>query len=490
MSIDSSILISATFGDTTKSYLDWDNRATTSETLNYYIYDATSSLNLPVSGTDYTLNTFSHSSEDKTYTRNIFETLDSIIDLDFNEVYSFDESDLDIYAVNSYSYWSGSVVGQVVEGSSEWNALWKDTNVGGSLTDYDKNTIVHEIGHALGLSHPGENPNDTNYNTVDDTVMSYRSKSGAWGTELTLGDKEALKTIWGVEDDHIDKKSPTISTENNISSKYRTLSISENSSNVFTFKADEKVKWSVRGGADMEEFTINENTGLLSFVDAPSFKKPSDTNKDNSYEILVYANDYSSQGGGNTAFQYVTINVEEASDDINLIHSIENSNSDFLVSTTTSKETKKANVENNISVTQSNKDSITHNQSNILLENQTIKNNPNDIQLNHTESVFNTLTDQIIGTSEEKNVICSCASCTIKSKQDLLNSKISSSLTIESNSEKVSSGIVSKNINVLDDGDNYLLGNLNSGEGTNNNLLLNFIASAENNSFTDMTIFG
>jgi hypothetical protein len=53
------------------------------------------------------------------------------------------------------------------------------------------------------------------------------------------------------------------------------------------FEEGQIVMYEISGGVDAEFFTINDNTGALSFISAPDFENPQDQNQDNRYEVTV-----------------------------------------------------------------------------------------------------------------------------------------------------------------------------------------------------------
>ncbi len=69
--------------------------------------------------------------------------------------------------------------------------------------------------------------------------------------------------------------------------------------------------YSITGGVDRTLFSINPNTGVLSFLTAPDYEHPADVGADNSYEVQVTAND---EAGMSTA-QDVTVNITNAVED-------------------------------------------------------------------------------------------------------------------------------------------------------------------------------
>ena len=58
-----------------------------------------------------------------------------------------------------------------------------------------------------------------------------------------------------------------------------------------TIKEDDTVAFSITGGADAGLFTINSDSGLLSFTNARNFEAPVDTDGDNIYEVEISADD-------------------------------------------------------------------------------------------------------------------------------------------------------------------------------------------------------
>ena len=189
-------LISDIFGRHTQNSVDVNG-----ESLKYFIYNSTGSVSFDDSTFGISLG---HSGIDVDFIRSIFNKIDPYIDLDFSESSSWNGSTFDIYSLGSYSGWGSSVVGQVnAQGSgssSYWDVYWKKTN-NGFLSEFDSNTIVHEIGHALGLSHPFEDPTNGNW-TTEDTVMSYNISPDGWDVWFSDLDIAALIQIWGVEDDN------------------------------------------------------------------------------------------------------------------------------------------------------------------------------------------------------------------------------------------------------------------------------------------------
>jgi VCBS repeat-containing protein len=89
-------------------------------------------------------------------------------------------------------------------------------------------------------------------------------------------------------------------------------SVAENTTSVTTVVVSDdgpSLTYSIVGGADALKFTIDSSTGALSFVSAPNFGAPTDSDSNNSYVVTVRASD-------GTLFdeQTITVNVTDAND--------------------------------------------------------------------------------------------------------------------------------------------------------------------------------
>ena len=107
------------------------------------------------------------------------------------------------------------------------------------------------------------------------------------------------------------------------------LSILENNTLVHTFNANEKVTWSLNGGADSSKFIIDSNSGELNFipVSTPDYENPSDSDENNSYIVTVRATDTSSY----ITDQTVTIIVDDVSKFQNYISCDSNTKSEIVI---------------------------------------------------------------------------------------------------------------------------------------------------------------
>lgn len=87
-----------------------------------------------------------------------------------------------------------------------------------------------------------------------------------------------------------------------------TVAINENSTEVGTFTADEGVTWAISG--DDSELVSMSAGGVLSFVNAPDYESPSSAGGDNTYAVIVSAED----AAGNSSTQAVVVTVQDVTE--------------------------------------------------------------------------------------------------------------------------------------------------------------------------------
>ncbi|MFC1766877.1 cadherin domain-containing protein, partial [Planctomycetota bacterium] len=171
--------------------------------------------------------------------------------------------------------------------------------------DQAKFSINSSSGALTFVSAPNfESPTDTGSNNTYEVEVT--SSDGNGGTDT----QTITVTVTDAND------APVISSDGGGSTA--SVNVAENTTAVTTVVASDADSdtrsYSLTGGTDQSKFSINSNSGVLTFQSAPNYESPTDSDTNNTYVVQVTASD----GNGGTDVQDITVTVTDVNEAIDL----------------------------------------------------------------------------------------------------------------------------------------------------------------------------
>jgi VCBS repeat-containing protein len=206
----------------------------------------------------------------------------------------------------------------------------EDTAISGTVSASDVDNTAAQLSYSLAGANGGAqhgtvtlNANGSftyrptaNYNGSDS--FSFRASDGALNSNIAL---ESL-TVFAVNDPPVFPNNQDNGFAPAGGPSLATISVLENTTAVTIVAATDidspTLAYSIVGGADAARFQINVATGALSFVAAPDFEKPSDTDHNNSYIVQVRASD-----GSLSADEIITVNVTDVKEVVTIARPVD-----------------------------------------------------------------------------------------------------------------------------------------------------------------------
>ena len=165
-------------------------------------------------------------------------------------------------------------------------------------TDQSEFAIDTNSGVLTFVSSPDyENPSDVDTNNVYEVEVTADDGNGETTSQIIQ------VTVTDANDSPVITSSDSITAAENQTSTITVTALDED-------LPAQTIGFSLTGGADQLKFAIDAGTGELTFLAAPDFEIPDDTDLDNVYEVEVTAND----GNGGATAQLISVTVTDAND--------------------------------------------------------------------------------------------------------------------------------------------------------------------------------